>query len=126
MKVIVTNKTESVIYNGTIFKCDDIFEVEDTVGKSLIERGYVKATEQEIEQTESQPTEEAEVKTEYLDESDLKEMSYSELRRLATQKGVSANGKKDDLIKRIVSAEAAVDTEEAEDEGDLPNTDMPY
>ena len=121
MKVTVTNEKESVIYNGVIYRNGDSFEVEDAIGESLMDRGYVSSAES---------VEEADLQTGYLDERQLQAMPYPELKRLAAQKGVDATGKKDELIARIRAAENApeeVEEEEAEAESadDLPNTDMP-
>lgn len=118
MNVTVTNKNESVIYNGKIYSHGDSFDVDDLIGKSLAERGYVSCTEQ-MEETDA-----------------LAEMTYAELKKLAAEMGVSASGKKEDLIARIRAAEeaapeAADDLDDAapeadnEEAGDLPNTSMP-
>ena len=111
MKVIVTNKNESVIYNGVIYKHEDAFEADDAIAKSLIERGYVKEVTTEAD--------EAEVKTGYLDKAQLEEMPYPELKRLAAQLGLDATGKKADLIERICGEEVGVEDEAiAETEAD--------
>ena len=123
MKVIVINKNESVIYNSKIYREDDTFEADDVVAKSLIERGYVK------EVTSPDAEAEAEVQTGYLDKSQLEDMSYSSLKRLAAQMGLDATGKKPDLIARISAEEVTVgeetEAEAEETDGDLPNTAMP-
>ena len=131
MKVTVIK--DSVIYNGVIYKEEQSFEACDAIAESLIERGYVK----EIT--------EAPIMTGNLDRNQLEEMSYPELKRLASQMGLSANGKKDELIARICAVEVDVevegdntdddenaapdenvgDTEGDNSNGDLPNTSMP-
>ena len=118
MKVIVTNKEESVIYNGEIFKDGDVFDAEDIIAKSLIERGYVK------EVTEAAPAGGEDVQEGIGVPDDLNELSYPELKKLAAKLGLDATGKKDELIARINSAGEEVEAvEEASDE--LPNTSMP-
>lgn len=122
MKVTVTKENESVIYNGKIYSHGESFDVADVIGQSLMDRGYVSSTEQ---------VEEADLQTGYLDENQLQEMSYSDLKRLAAQMGVDATGKKDELIARISSVEVGFEPEEAEDAeeeesaDELPNTNMP-
>ena len=122
MKVTVTHKTESVIYNGIIYRNGESFDVEDVIGKSLMDRGYVSSTA---------PVEEAEMQTGYLDENQVNGLSYPDLKRLAAQMGLDATGKKEELVARICAEEvgieddAAVEAEEDEAADDLPNTDMP-
>lgn len=115
---------ESVIYNKKIYGKDDSFEINDNIGKSLIERGYVKEVD----------AEEKDVLTGEVDNSQLNELSYQELKALASQNGLSAKGTKDELIARIrESAEAIPEATEPKEEeiadddisGDLPNTSMP-
>lgn len=134
MKVIVIKENESVIYNGIIYKNGEAFEANDLIAKSLIERGYVK---------EENSEEEAKMQTGYLDKEQLEAMSYPDLKSLASQMGLDAKGKKEELIARICEAEVNVEEETTEgiteDEnteganseeettegGDLPNTSMP-
>lgn len=122
MKVTVIKKTESVIYNGNIYGHGESFEVDDLIGESLMKRGYVAIA--------VEATDEADVQTGVLDEAQLHEMSYNDVKSLAAQMGLDAKGKKDELIARICAAEVSANTEaedEAEDEpsGDLPDTSMP-
>ena len=116
MKVIVTKKNESVIYNGNIYSHGQSFDVDEVIGKSLMERGYVAADGAADA------------------EKSLEDMSYPELKKLAAEMGLSATGKKEDLIARINGAseedETEADDEEQESEedetaDDLPNTGMP-
>ena len=124
MKVTVIKDKESVIYNGKIYGKGDSFDADDLIAKSLIERGYVSASSSEEEG-------EAVVHTGTLDESQIKEMSYPELKKLAAEMGLDASGKKDELIARIcateigVEADAVVDPEGEESSDEMPNTDMP-
>lgn len=124
MKVTVTHPTESVIYNGVIHKFGQTFDVEDSIGKSLMDRGYVSA--------EGDAQMEA-----HLDRAQLMAMSYPALKRLAAEMGVSAVGNKETLIDRIcaetVYCEPQNEVEAGPAEGealedtadDLPNTSMP-
>lgn len=133
MKVIVIAEKESVIYNGIIYKNGEAFEANDLIAKSLIEREYV---------AEENPEEEAKIQTGYLDKEQLEAMPYPELKSLASQLGLDAKGKKEELIERICNTEVNVEEdaivenseETTEDEnteeettegGDLPNTSMP-
>ena len=126
MKVTVTKENESVIYNGTIYSHGQSFDVDDAIGKSLMERGYVSDASSDAASGGNL----------------LETLSYPELKKLAAEKGVAATGKKEDLIARILAAEAedeyeadeeqdAAEDEEpkaAEDESEadeLPNTSMP-
>lgn len=124
MKVTVTHPTESVIYNGVIHKFGQTFDVEDSIGKSLMDRGYVAA--------ECDAMEEA-----HLDRAQLMAMPYASLKRLAADMGLSAVGNKETLVSRICDAtvycepqnEVEAETVEAEamddTADDLPNTSMP-
>lgn len=112
MNVTVTKKNESVIYNGKIYSHGQSFEVDELIGKSLMERGYVSEAAQEPP----------------AGENPLEGLSYAQLKKLAAERGVAATGKREELIARIAEAENDAaeeqdDTEEATD--DLPNTDMP-
>lgn len=118
MNVTVTKENESVIYNGKIYSHGQSFDVDEVIGKSLIERGYVAAADAVCA------------------EKSLEDLSYAELKKLAADMGVSATGKKEELIDRIRSAseedeaetEAEEEQESEEGEADaeeLPNTGMP-
>lgn len=110
MIVTVIKQSESVIYNGKIYSCGQSFDVDDLIGKSLMERGYVSVN------GESPVTEEETKK-----ESCLQEVPYTELKKLAASLGLPANGKKEELIERI----SAVENESESGTDELPNTDMP-
>lgn len=115
MNVIVTKENESVIYNGKIYSHGQSFDVDDVIGQSLVDRGYVSVTAQEAT----------------AGGNPLEELSYAELKKLAAERGVAATGKKDELMARLMGnnkpdesdCEAEDDVEESADE--LPNTDMP-
>ena len=120
----VTVIKESVIYNGKIYKEGDCFTADDSVAKSLAERGYV------AEVGAAEPNQEATVfEAEMVNEEiRLEDMSYSELKRVAAQKGISAKGSKSELIARIAQNNVAdfedgISGEATSD--DLPNTSMP-
>jgi len=123
MNVTVIKNNESVIYDGKIYSHGQSFEVDDLIGKSLMERGYVAMSipDSVIEATTSPDgegnTDDVSIK------ASLENASYTELKKMAASMGLNANGKKTDLIARIIGAEQ--DTEEDEALGDLPNTDMP-
>lgn len=119
--MLITVIKDSVIYNGKIYTKDDKpFEANDAIAKSLIERGYVKEANGEGQEPQS-----------------LDKMSYQELKKLASEMGLSANGKKEDLIERITASQTndVEDEDDAEEDSDgisgeatsdnLPNTSMP-
>lgn len=132
MYVNVIKENESVIYHGKIYGHGASFEVDEAIGKSLVERGYVVCI-----------GDEAKMQTGYLDADQLGEMSYPDLKRLAAQMGLDATGKKDELIARICGVEIFYEEEtnaedndvdtEAEDsdadadveDSELPQTSMP-
>ena len=127
MKARVIKTDESVIYQGKIHSFGDEFEVNDEIGKSLIERGYIAG----VDYTPALPYEdeavaepEAEEIADGIEIKDISGMSYPELKAYASELGLSASGRKDELIERI--NEYFGKLEEADTEGDeLPNTDMP-
>lgn len=116
----VIKNDESVIYNGKIYCHGDEFEINEAIGKSLIERGYIAGIEDDVK------------------EDDIENMSYPELKSYAKELGLSASGTKEDLIFRIKQHLADLENAETEDdaEGDdaeteddaedeLPDTSMP-
>jgi hypothetical protein len=120
-KVISTD--ESIIYNDAIYGYGDEFEVDDAIGKSLIERGLIAGiTEIEVEDEE-----------EILDGVEMREdistMSYPELKSYASKLGISASGTKVELIERIemylANLPEAEEAEDAEETNEIPNTSMP-
>lgn len=109
---------DSVIYNGKIYAKGEVIEnANEVIGKSLIERGYVEETN------------EADILTGHLDEAQLQEMSYQDLKRLASQMGLDTTGKKGDLIARISGVEVSTEDDavigEDNPSDNLPNTSMP-
>ena len=129
MKAVVIKQDESVIYKGNIYGYGDSFEVDDSIGKSLIERGYIQGETEKADLFEEEEV--CDVKAE------LEEMSYQDLKAYASELGVSAKGKREELEERILKAlaeniedasEELADFEEAEEEeadSELPNTSMP-
>lgn len=114
MNVTVTKENESVIYNGKIYSHGQAFDVDDVIGKSLVERGYVAETAQTAPEGENS----------------LEDLTYAELKKLAAERGVEATGRKVDIIARLRAMES--DSEEADDlsndeenPDELPNTGMP-
>lgn len=137
MKVKVIK--DSVIYRGVIRKIGFSFDCEPTIAESLINRGYVEAVDGTIIDVPAEditPVDDApEMLKGHLDPEHLKnDFTYQELKKLASDLGVSANGTKEELIARIVEVEvecpATEDEAESEDEADSENeegpaTDMP-
>lgn len=117
MKVTVIKANESIIYDGKIYSHGMSFEVDEKIGESLMKRGYIEKTA-----ADDSGAEIVQEKPSY------EEASYTELKKLAASKGLSASGKKDELIARIKAAEEAEEAnedEEDESESELPNTAMP-
>lgn len=132
MKVLVVK--DSVIYQGQIYKTNKSFDLDDVLAKELIKNGIVVSYSNKKEEvvaesaSEDSPEEQKEVKTVTVtfDKESLEEMKYQELKKLASDMGLDASGKKEELVERIANELVEVDTDEvAEDEEDLPNTSMP-
>lgn len=126
MKVRVIKTDESVIYQGNIYSFDDEFEVNDGIGKALIERGYVASLDSisaDIPEEDADAEPEAEEIAEGVEVKDISGMSYPELKAYAAELGLSASGKKEALIERINEYFGKLEETETVDE--LPNTDMP-
>lgn len=123
MKAKVITTDESVIYNEKIYCCGDEFEIDEAIGKSLIERGLIAG----VTANENLFPEEVAAADETLEavemRADIDEMSYSELKSYASELGLSAIGKKGELIARI--KEHLSDLDEADDSDEIPNTSMP-
>lgn len=135
-KVISTD--ESIIYKDKIYGYGDEFEINDAVGKSLIERGLIVGiTDDENLFPEDEVADGDEILEAIEMREDIDEMSYPELKSYASKLGLSANGKKDELIKRIkehFEKFTEAETENGDDDegetdnenGDeIPNTSMP-
>ena len=126
MRAKVIKTDESVIYAGQIYKFGDEFEIDDLIGKSLIERGYIQGVTDNGDLFAEDEVVDLTVNVE--------EMSYPQLKAYASELGISASGKKEELIERIkdflstveeLPEEAEAETEDEEEAGELPNTSMP-
>ena len=104
---------DSIIYKGEIKALNKEFECDNAIAASLIERGYAEAVGE---------VDEAKL-VGHLDPADLETYSYQELKKLAADLGVSANGKKEELIERIAALEVEVEAEAVLDE--LPEGEEP-
>lgn len=115
---------DSIIYKSEIKAVNAEFECDDAIADSLIKRKLA---------------EKVETFKGFLDPEHLAdEFSYQELKKLASDMGLSAKGTKDELIERISAVEVEtgeivgeekideVLSDENEDEPEeLPNTEMP-
>lgn len=122
MNVTVIKNNESVIYEGKIYSHGQSFEVDDLIGKSLMERGYVAISVSESVDEVTTPSDD-EDNTDDVSIASLENAPYTELKKMAASMGLDSSGKKKDLIARIIGAEQNTDEDEPLD--DLPNTDMP-
>lgn len=123
---------DSVIHRGEVIRTGKTFTCDDSIGESLIERNLVERIyDAEVVEDAVAPVKPFEgMETGHLDPNDLAEnYSYQELKKLASDLGVSAKGSKEELIERIsaveVGYEAEAVVEEEEEAEELPNTDMP-
>lgn len=120
----VISTSESVIYNGEIYGYDDTFEVDDAIGKSLIERGLISGeTDKENLFSEDEVADGEEIREAIEMREDIDEMSYQELKSYASKLMISASGTKGELIERIKMYLANLP--EAEETEELPDTSMP-
>lgn len=120
---VITNE-ESIIYNDKIFGYGDEFEVDEAIGKSLIERGLIAGeTDNENLFSEDEVADVEEILEAVEMRDDIAEMTYPKLKSYASELGLSASGTKDELIARI--KEHFADLEEAEETEELPDTSMP-
>ena len=103
--------------NGKISELKDInspdFDVDDMEAERIIGLGIAKAVSDDMEETEEYMV------TGHLTEEQLREMPYSRLKQLYKELGVSAVGKQDELIERLVAVEVQTDERDSEDE-ELP------
>lgn len=103
--------------NGKISELKDInspdFDVDDMEAERIIGLGIAKAVSDDMEETEEYMV------TGHLTEEQLREMPYSRLKQLCKELGVSAVGKQDELIERLVAVEVQTDERDSEDE-ELP------
>ena len=126
MKVLVVK--DSVIYQGQIYKTNTSFDLDDVLAKELIKNGIVVAygneKEEKVAVEDSQEEQKATVEGKISKEM-LEEMKYQELKKLASDMGLDASGKKEELIERISKETVEVEVEAEEEEEELPNTSMP-
>ena len=103
--------------NGKISEMKDInspaFDVDDMEAERIIGLGIAKAVSDDMKETEEYMV------TGHLTEEQLREMPYSRLKQLCKELGVSAVGKQDELIERLVAVEVQTDERDSEDE-ELP------
>ena len=144
MFVKVIHEKESVIYKEGIYKKDDVFEVDEVIAESLIERGYVVPTEVSEAEVIDVEYEEVEEEVETVkgkwDKEDLKTWKVAELKELAEELGIEATGKKEELIEKICEVEVEIPSDEIiteeefeeiqeaseeETDGEGPDTGMP-
>lgn len=119
---------DSIIYRGEINALGTEFECDDAVAKSLIERGFATPTSVVITNEIEEDTVEEKVieHKSFLDAEQLEnEFSYQELKKLASDMGLSAKGSKAELIERITAEEVGYELPEEADCEEMPNTDMP-
>lgn len=131
MKAKVVKSDESVIYNGVIYSHGEEFEVDDAIGKSLIERCLIAGiTDNENLFSEDEVMDAEEIIDGIVMREDIDEMTYPELKSYASELGLSASGRKDELIARIneyfsKAEEVEVEDEDGEEAEEIPNTSMP-
>lgn len=130
---------EAVIYKRKIMAIGDTFDADDTIAESLIERKVVEPAEPVPfeEPTDEEPVEEEAVGEEPTDEEpvetvkakwdkdDLMEWDYAEIKKLASDLGIKAVGKKEELIEKICEVEVEIPLDEIMTEDELPATGMP-
>lgn len=125
----VIKPDESVIYKGEIYTCGEELEVDDAIGNSLIERGYIMPISDDvvIPPEDEEEEEETEIKDAVEFKDNIDEMSYNDLKAYAKSLDLSAGGTKEELIARIKEFLENLEEVETEDEeeGELPATSMP-
>lgn len=99
---------------------DEPFSLTKEQEERLVEKGVAVYVNQEDGREKEQEEEQGN-----LDAEDLESMSYNELKRLAKNIGIPADGKKEELIKRIAETEVSTGREpqeetEGEENGEEP------
>lgn len=123
--------------NGKIVDLKDVnspaFDVDEKEAKRLIGLGVAKAVDEDkTDVTKADNDEDDSIKTDestdsdsvitgHLTEEQLNELSYPELKKLCNEMGVSAIGKKNELIERLVKVEVNVDEQAQIEESDFPD-----
>ena len=123
--------------NGKIVDLKDVnspaFDVNENEAKRLIGLGVAKAVDEDEEDvTKADTDEDGAIKSDEITDSDsidtghlteeqLNELSYPELKKLCNEMGVSAVGKKNELIERLVEVEVNADEESRVEDSDFPD-----
>lgn len=115
--------------NGRIVELKDVnspaFEVQEEEAKRIIGLGIAKA---DVVFEDEQINESSNV-TGHLTEEQLRELPYSQLKKLCKEMGVSAAGKQDELIERLLEVEDEVtdqdEEKEVEETDELDNEECP-
>ena len=111
--------------NGKIVDLKDVnspaFDVDEKEAKRLIGLGVAKAVDEDDSIKTDESTDSDSVITGHLTEEQLNELSYPELKKLCNEMGVSAVGKKNELIERLVEVEVNADEESRVEDSDFPD-----
>ena len=111
--------------NGKVSELKDknslAFELDDKEAERIIGLGIAKAVSVAVSEKKD-----ADMVTGHLTEEQLRTLPYSKLKQLCKELGVSAVGKQEELIARIVAIEvqASQQDEEDVDNSDSSNIDM--
>lgn len=104
--------------NGRIVELKDVntpaFEVQEEEAKRIIGLGIAKADV--VSEDEQEHINESGNVTGHLTEEQLRELPYSRLKKLCKEMGVSAAGKQDELIARLLEVEVEVTDQDEEKE----------
>lgn len=116
--------------NGRIVELKDTnsqaFELEESEARRIIGLGIAKAVSDSTE--DSDPKDGKEIEEDSitingkLSEEDLRKMTYPQLKKLCKDMEVSADGKKEEIIERLINVDVYVSkTEDGEAEEGVPN-----
>lgn len=115
--------------NGRIVELKDVnspaFEVQEEEAKRIIGLGIAKADV--VSEDEKEHINESCNVTGHLTEDQIRELPYSQLKKLCKEMGVSAAGKQDELIARLMEVEVKVtdQDEEVEETDESDNEECP-
>ena len=102
--------------NGRIVELKDVnspaFEVQEEEAKRIIGLGIAKADV--VYEDEQEHINESSNLTGHLTEEQLRDLPYSQLKKLCKEMGVSAAGKQDELIARLLEVEVEVTDQDEE------------
>lgn len=114
---------------------DGAFRLTDEQEARLVSKGvavYVNSESEKVQQEKTQknkkvaPVQQQEEKYDgNLDKEQLMDMGYNDLKHLAKQLGISAEGKKDELVERIAAVEVNATGEEVEEDDDDEDEEPP-